>query len=127
MFTIAAGIPDFRSPRSGLYAKLKRFDLPHPRAVFELKYFKKHPEPFFTLAKELYSKTYEPTPSHYFIQLLLKKGLLLRHYTQNVDGLERAAGLPEKKIVEAHGTCHTSHCTNQECSQVYSLTWMKGS
>lgn len=80
----AAGIPDFRSPTSGLYNQLRGFDLPYPEAVFELEYFKKHPEPFFALAKELYPKSYKPTPCHYFIRLLHDKGLLLRHYTQNV-------------------------------------------
>lgn len=81
---LAAGIPDFRSPSSGLYSKLRDFDLPYPEAIFQLDYFQKHPEPFFALAKELYPKTYKPTPCHYFIRLLHEKGLLLRHYTQNV-------------------------------------------
>jgi NAD-dependent deacetylase sirtuin 2 len=58
----ASGIPDFRSPSSGLYTKLCGFDLPYPEAIFELSYFQKHPEPFFALAKELYPKTYKPTP-----------------------------------------------------------------
>jgi NAD+-dependent protein deacetylase sirtuin 2 len=124
--TIAAGIPDFRSPSSGIYSKLKHFDLPYPEAVFELEYFKQHPEPFFTLAKELYPKSYMPTPCHYFLRLLFDKGLLLRHYTQNVDALERVAGVPEEKLVEAHGTLHTSHCINHKCSKAYSLNWMKG-
>ena len=82
-----------------------------------------NPEPFFTIARELYGKTYEPTPCHHFIRLLSDKDLLLRHYTQNVDGLERQAGLAENKIVEAHGTVHTNHCL--ECSKEYSLDWMK--
>lgn len=36
----AAGIPDFRSQSSGLYANLKQYDLPYPEAIFELSYFK---------------------------------------------------------------------------------------
>ncbi len=70
----AAGIPDFRSPTSGLYSKLCGFDLPYPEAIFEIEYFRKHPEPFFAMAKELYPKTFEPTPCHYFLRLLNKKG-----------------------------------------------------
>lgn len=50
----AAGIPDFRSPETGLYHNLKKYDLPYPEAIFEIGYFLDHPEPFFTLAKELY-------------------------------------------------------------------------
>lgn len=75
----AAGIPDFRSPTSGLYSKLQGFDLPSPEAIFQIDYFKKHPEPFFALAKELYPKSYQPTTCHYLIRLLHEKGLLLRH------------------------------------------------
>jgi hypothetical protein len=36
----AAGIPDFRSPNTGLYSKLQEFDLPEPEAVFDLSYFR---------------------------------------------------------------------------------------
>ena len=36
----AAGIPDFRSPGTGLYDNLEKYDLPHPQAVFEIKFFK---------------------------------------------------------------------------------------
>ena len=40
----SAGIPDFRSPSTGLYANLARLSLPFPEAVFELDYFKKNPK-----------------------------------------------------------------------------------
>lgn len=50
----SAGIPDFRSKETGLYANLARFNLPYPEAIFELSYFKKKPEPFFVLARDLY-------------------------------------------------------------------------
>lgn len=39
----SAGIPDFRSPETGLYANLARLNLPFPEAVFELGYFKENP------------------------------------------------------------------------------------
>lgn len=47
-----------------------------------------------------------------FIRLLHEKNLLLRSYTQNIDGLERLAGLPASSLVEAHGTFATSSCPN---------------
>uniref|UniRef100_A0A8D0GET9 NAD-dependent protein deacetylase sirtuin-2 n=1 Tax=Sphenodon punctatus TaxID=8508 RepID=A0A8D0GET9_SPHPU len=50
----SAGIPDFRSPGTGLYANLQHYKLPYPEAIFKIGYFKKHPEPFFALARELY-------------------------------------------------------------------------
>ena len=82
--SVSAGIPDFRTPGTGLYAKLdlKRFNLPYPQAVFDIEYFQRNPAPFFEVAKHLYPDNFNPTPTHYFIKLLADKGLLLRCYTQ---------------------------------------------
>ncbi|RWS04046.1 NAD-dependent deacetylase sirtuin-2-like protein [Dinothrombium tinctorium] len=103
----SAGIPDFRSPGSANIC------------------FQQNPTPFFKLAKELFPGKYDPTPSHQFLKLLNDEGMLLRLYTQNIDGLERRAGIPAEKIVEAHGTCYTSHCINYSCHAEYQLEWMK--
>ncbi|XP_064550572.1 NAD-dependent protein deacetylase Sirt2 [Drosophila montana] len=119
----SAGIPDFRSPGSGLYNNLKKYKLPHPTAIFDVDYFQKNPTPFFALAKELYPGSFEPTPAHYFVRLLHEKGLLQRHYTQNIDTLDRLAGLPENKIIEAHGSFYTNHCL--KCKHEYDMAWMK--
>lgn len=54
MFFAAAGIPDFRSPGTGLYDNLQKYNLPSPQAIFEIGYFHRNPKPFFHLAKELY-------------------------------------------------------------------------
>lgn len=83
--SVASGIPDFRSPKTGLFAKLQKYNLPTPESMFTLSYFEENPKPFCTLAKELYPGNYDPTPVHYFIRLLHEKGLLLRNYTQNID------------------------------------------
>lgn len=47
----------------------------------------------------------------------------MRHYTQNIDTLERIAEIPEDKLVEAHGTFHTNHCI--DCRREYSREWAK--
>ncbi|NP_001036937.1 NAD-dependent deacetylase sirtuin 2 homolog [Bombyx mori] len=119
----SAGIPDFRSPETGLYHNLQKYELPQPQAIFEINFFRQNPKPFFTLAKELFPGSFKPTISHYFIRLLHEKGLLLRHYTQNIDTLERGAGIPEEKLVEAHGTFYTSHCL--DCRKEYPLEFVK--
>lgn len=36
----AAGIKDFRSPGTGLYDDLEKYNLPFPEAVFDLEFFK---------------------------------------------------------------------------------------
>lgn len=110
-------VPDFRSPKTGLYNNLARLDLPYAEAVFEIDYFRKHPEPFYVLAKELYPGKFQPTVSHAFVALLAKKGLLQMHFTQNIDCLERAAGVPPEKIIEAHGSFATQRCI--DCKTEY--------
>ena len=37
---VAAGIPDFRSPESGIYHNLEKYNLPDPQAIFNIDYFK---------------------------------------------------------------------------------------
>lgn len=41
----AAGIPDFRSPNTGLYDRLAPLNLPYPEAIFHISYFSHTPEP----------------------------------------------------------------------------------
>ncbi|KAH9889118.1 DHS-like NAD/FAD-binding domain-containing protein [Xylariomycetidae sp. FL2044] len=106
----AAGIPDFRSPKTGLYNNLARLNLPHPEAVFDIEFFNENPYPFYLLAKELYPGKFHPTISHVFIALLARKGLLHKLFTQNIDCLERQAGVPSDLIVEAHGSFATQRC-----------------
>ncbi|PSN61405.1 NAD-dependent deacetylase sirtuin-2 [Corynespora cassiicola Philippines] len=113
----SAGIPDFRSPDTGLYANLARLDLPYAEAVFDIGYFRKNPLPFYTLAQELYPGKYRPTITHSFINLLNKKGLLMQLFTQNIDCLEREAGVPDELIIEAHGSFARQSCI--ECKTPY--------
>lgn len=96
---------------------MKRLNLPYAEAVFDISYFRKHPEPFYVLAKELYPGKFYPTVSHAFIALLARKGLLQLLFTQNIDCLERRAGVPPEKIIEAHGSFATQRCI--ECQKEY--------
>ncbi|KAJ5291180.1 NAD-dependent protein deacetylase hst2-1 [Penicillium angulare] len=106
----SAGIPDFRSPDTGLYANLAFLDLEEPEDVFDIGFFKENPKPFYALARELYPGRYRPTIAHSFVKLLDNKGMLLKHFTQNIDCLERQAGVPGDKIIEAHGSFATQRC-----------------
>jgi NAD+-dependent protein deacetylase SIR2 len=119
----SAGIPDFRSPDTGLYANLARLDLPHAEAVFDISYFRQNPHPFYVLAKELYPGKFFPTIAHSFIALLDKKLMLQMLFTQNIDCLERRAGVPGDKIVEAHGSFATQRCI--DCKTEYPDDLMK--
>lgn len=115
--SVAAGIPDFRTPGTGLYSNLQKYDLPFPEAVFSIDYFQERPEPFFQLAKETMPGNYKPTLAHYLPVLFARQGLLQRVYTQNIDGLERVAGLNPELLVECHGTYFTGHC--RKCKAEY--------
>jgi len=107
----SAGIPDFRTPGSGLYDNLEKYNLPYPEAVFDLGFYQNNPLPFIDLAKELWpGLKHSPTLSHSFVALLDKKGLLIRNYSQNIDGLELLAGVTDEKLVECHGHFRTSSC-----------------
>ena len=119
----SAGIPDFRSPDTGLYANLARLNLPYAEALFDIAYFRSNPRPFFTLAHEIYPGNYRPTVSHAFIRLLSEKGLLIKLFDQNIDCLSRAAGVPENLIVEAHGSFAHQSCI--DCRKPYPHDKMK--
>ncbi|CEH15443.1 sirt3 protein [Ceraceosorus bombacis] len=119
----SAGIPDFRSPGTGLYDNLKRYDLAYPEEIFGLDLLRSRPEAFFTLSRELYPGKYAPTLSHTFYKLLDDANVLLRIFTQNIDTLERLAGLDDDKIVEAHGSFASAKCI--ECEESVEEEWMR--
>eukprot|EP01047_Picozoa_sp_COSAG01_P000614 COSAG01_NODE_12_length_41732_cov_160.472964_8_plen_388_part_00 len=108
--SVSAGIPDFRSPGTGLYDNLQRYDLPSPQDIFSIDFFKRKPHAFYHLARELYPGSYAPTPTHYLLRLLHSKGVLLRCFTQNIDSLENLAGLPKDMVVAAHGNFDSAKC-----------------
>lgn len=111
--SVAAGIPDFRSP-GGLYHKLaEKYNLKHPEEIMTLEFFKKHPEPLYAIMKEFLSSKIKHTQCHRFFAELEKRGQLLKYYTQNIDGLESEAGLPQDSMIQAHG--HVRSCSCSEC------------
>ncbi|KAK2953141.1 putative NAD-dependent deacetylase sir2A [Blattamonas nauphoetae] len=118
--SVNAGIPDFRSPGTGIYSRI-----PKGENIFTLSYLRKNPQPFFAFLRFFVKKSFGealPTRTHYFIRLLWEKGFLLREYTQNVDGLEFKAGIPSEYVVEAHGTVKKAHCI--DCSMEYSFDFV---
>lgn len=53
---------------------------------------------------------YKPSICHMFIRFLEEEGKLLRNYTQNIDTLERVAGI--QNVVECHGSFAKATCLN---------------
>jgi NAD+-dependent protein deacetylase SIR2 len=110
--SVAAGIPDFRTPGTGLYAQVSKYNLPRPESLFTLDYLRENPSAFYTISNEmkLWPDTFAPTHVHHFIRLLQERGILLKCCTQNIDSLERTAGLDAKDLIEAHGTFASASC-----------------
>jgi NAD-dependent histone deacetylase SIR2 len=77
----------------------------------------------YTLASDIAPGRFIPTPAHAFIRLLHEKGKLHTCFTQNIDTLERMAGVPPDKVVEAHGSFASSRCI--ECKMPYDQDKMK--
>lgn len=108
--SVSCGIPDFRS-RDGIYERLRIEypDMRDPQSMFDIGYFARDPRPFYQFAKEIYPGQFQPSLSHKFIKILERKGKLLRNYTQNIDTLERVAGI--ENVIECHGSFATASCT----------------
>ena len=88
-----------------------------PGSLFTKKGFKKEHKRFFKLIKSLVSKKYVPTFAHALMKVLDDAGLLLRVYTQNIDGLELLANVPAEKVIQIHGHLRSSRCINEQCEK----------
>ncbi|WP_328583987.1 SIR2 family NAD-dependent protein deacylase [Streptomyces sp. NBC_00370] len=53
----------------------------------------------------------EPNAGHRAVTELERSGTAVRVITQNVDGLHQLAGMPERKVLELHGTARSVVCT----------------
>jgi len=101
----AAGIPDFRSP-TGLWAQEKTRDL-----LSGLEGFFGQPSAVFQKFAELFLGR-APTKVHALLARLAAEGMLQRVYTQNIDGLERVAGIPSELVIECHGNALQCVCSS---------------
>lgn len=110
--------PDPSPPLPFLPSSL-RYGLPSPQAMFDLDYFLHTSQaPFYDFCVNSLlpsTSTRQPTVTHHFLGLLESKGLLRRCYTQNIDMLERLAGVTNEMIYEVHGTLKTASCANERC------------
>jgi NAD-dependent deacetylase len=106
-----SGIPDFRSPGSGLW---DRYD---PFAVASLSAFRHAPERFFDWIKPLYlqSRDAAPNAAHLALAELESRGKVHCVITQNIDGLHQKAG--SKNVAALHGSAQTATCPG--CRQTY--------
>jgi NAD-dependent deacetylase len=109
-----SGIPDFRSPGTGLWQK---FD---PAKVATVSALRRDPAAFyrFNLDRWTVYAGAEPNAAHRALAALEREGLLAGVVTQNIDGLHVRAG--SKRVWEVHGHLRTSHCMDCKESRPFS-------
>ena len=118
-----AGIPDFRS-RGGCFEQVRiKYNMSQPEDLFEINSFIQNPYPFYDFCKGFNIENCKPTKSHLFMGFLCKKNIVRKIYTQNVDGLELKAGIPEDKIVFAHGKITEAACPR--CGKYYDINLLR--
>ena len=111
--SVPSGIPDFRSPGTGLWENVD------PMAVAHIDVFRRDPVRFWSFYGDRFHTLddREPNPAHDALVELERRGLLDAVITQNIDRLHRKAGT--KELVEVHGTIEHSSCLR--CGAQYAL------
>ncbi len=102
-----SGIPDFRSPNSGLWAQVDPFQ------VATLTAFRRNPHAFYDWVRPLVHRMLaaQPNPAHRALADLEEMGILKALVTQNIDGLHHRAG--SRQVYEVHG--HFRQVTCMHC------------
>jgi len=102
----ASGIPDFRSPGSGLW------EAQDPMAVASLVAFDRDPAAFFDWIRPLAECMLKahPNAGHRALARLEQSGVVKAVITQNIDGLHQASG--SGCVVELHGNLETATCVD---------------
>lgn len=112
--SVSAGIPDFRSPKTGIYSNLEKYKLPNSKSIFDIDYFKEHPKAFYHLARSFLDlSNFEATPTHHFCKLLIDLNIVKYYVTQNIDNLELKANFEPECVIQAHGSNRGAECA--EC------------
>jgi NAD-dependent deacetylase len=111
--SVPSGIPDFRSPGTGLWANVD------PMEVAHIDVFERDPERFWQFYGERFQTLEQKRPNraHEVLAELERAGLLDAVITQNIDQLHSRAGT--RQLIEVHGTIAHSSC--QRCGARYAL------
>lgn len=103
-----SGIPDYRGP-NGLW----RRD-PEAEKLVTHAYYMGDAEirrRSWRMRRATFALAAEPNAAHRAVTGLERSGVPVRVITQNVDGLHQLAGMPDRKVLELHGTVRSVVCT----------------
>jgi NAD-dependent deacetylase len=106
--SVPSGIPDFRSPGSGLWANVDPMEVAHISA------WRRDPERFWSFYGQRFAvlEGKQPNRAHHVLA-----ELDIPVITQNIDGLHAAAG--SQDVIEVHGSIATASCLT--CGATYPL------
>jgi NAD-dependent deacetylase len=111
--SVPSGIPDFRSPGTGIWEKVDPMEVAHIDA------FRRDPGHFWSFYGDRFAtlRDKQPNGAHAALVELERRGMLDAVITQNIDMLHRKAGTGE--LVEVHGTIAHSSCL--DCGATFEL------
>jgi NAD-dependent deacetylase len=111
--SVPSGIPDFRTPQTGLWANVD------PMEVAHISVWRREPARFWGFYGQRFAMLdgKRPNGAHLALAELERRGFLHTVVTQNIDGLHAAAGTADP--IEVHGSVATASCLG--CGAVHPL------
>jgi NAD-dependent deacetylase len=102
--SVPSGIPDFRSPGSGLWENVDPMEVAHIDA------WRRDPDRFWSFYSQRFATLTDkqPNEAHHALAELESRGLIRGVITQNIDRLHRKAGT--ERLIEVHGSIEWSVC-----------------
>jgi NAD-dependent deacetylase len=101
---VPSGIPDFRTPGTGLWEKVD------PMEVAHIDSWRRDPDRFWSFYGDRFVSLVDkqPNEAHLALAELERRGLIRAVITQNIDRLHRLAGT--ERLIEVHGSIEWSVC-----------------
>ena len=102
--SVPSGIPDFRSPGTGLWENVDPMEVAHIDA------WRRDPDRFWRFYSDRFLSLVDkrPNEAHQALAELERRGLIKAVITQNIDRLHRVAGT--QRLIEVHGSIEYSVC-----------------
>jgi NAD-dependent deacetylase len=102
--SVPSGIPDFRSPGTGLWENVDPMEVAHIDA------WRRDPDRFWSFYGQRFASLVDkqPNDAHFAVAELERRGHLRAVVTQNIDRLHRLAGT--ERLIEVHGSIDQSVC-----------------
>ena len=115
-----SGIPDFRSPGTGLWNKIKPIEF---QAFITSEDVRQESWRRRFDSKDTNWADAKPNNGHAAVAKLVAEGKATAIITQNVDNLHQDSGVPDTQVIELHGNTRYAKCLS--CATRYELADLK--